>query len=88
MDNLITLYQQRLNLQNGMFSRIDHDDAMVAIVYKVTEPNGTQLILRKYYEPFMHKNKPIRALAISFLRTKTSTAESSDFVITCALKVI
>jgi Ser/Thr protein kinase RdoA (MazF antagonist) len=29
-----------------MFSRIDHDDAMVAIVYKVAEPNGTQLLLK------------------------------------------
>jgi Ser/Thr protein kinase RdoA (MazF antagonist) len=44
--NLITLYQQRLNLQNATFSRIDHEDAMVAIVYKVTLPNGKQLILK------------------------------------------
>lgn len=46
MDNLITLYQQRLNLQDSTFSRIDHDDAMVAIVYKVTKPNGAQFILK------------------------------------------
>lgn len=48
MDNhhLIALYQQRLNLQNSTFSRIDHDDAMVAIVYKITESNGRQLILK------------------------------------------
>ncbi len=46
MDNFITLYQQRLNLQNATFSRIDHNDAMVAIVYKVTQPTGTQLILK------------------------------------------
>lgn len=46
MDNLITLYQQRLNLQNATFSRIDHDDAMVAIVYKIIEPSGKELILK------------------------------------------
>lgn len=44
--NIIAVYQQRLALQSAAFSRIDHDDAMVAIVYKVTEPNGTQLILK------------------------------------------
>ena len=42
----IALYQQRLNLQGATFSRIDHDDALVAIVYKVTQPNGAQLILK------------------------------------------
>ena len=46
MDPLIPLYQQRLHLQNAVFSRIDHDDAMVAIVYKITLPNGTELILK------------------------------------------
>lgn len=46
MDNLLTLYQQRLNLQNATFSRVDHDDAMVAIVYKITKYSGTQLILK------------------------------------------
>ncbi len=46
MNNLITFYQQRLDFQNAAFSRIDHDDAMVAIVYKITQPNGLQLILK------------------------------------------
>jgi Ser/Thr protein kinase RdoA (MazF antagonist) len=46
MDNLITVYQERLNLQNAVFSRIEHDDAMVAIVYRVTKPDGSQLILK------------------------------------------
>jgi Ser/Thr protein kinase RdoA (MazF antagonist) len=40
------LYRQRLNLQNASFSRIEHDDAMVAIVYKITQSNGMQLILK------------------------------------------
>ncbi|MFI5343037.1 MAG: hypothetical protein ACHQUC_02325 [Chlamydiales bacterium] len=40
MKNHIEFYQERLNLQTASFSRIDHEDAMVAIVYKVTQPNG------------------------------------------------
>jgi Ser/Thr protein kinase RdoA (MazF antagonist) len=46
MDNAISLYQQRLNLEESSFSRIDHDDAMVAIVYKVTPTTGAPLILK------------------------------------------
>jgi hypothetical protein len=46
MDNFITLYQERLNLEGSLFSRIDHDDAMVAVVYKITLPNGTEFILK------------------------------------------
>ena len=45
MDNFI-LYQQRLNLQDAIFVRIDHDDATVAVVYKVTLPTGMPLILK------------------------------------------
>ncbi|MES2200164.1 MAG: AAA family ATPase [Chlamydiota bacterium] len=55
---------------------------------KPSEEGLDQIESRKYYEPFMHKNKPIRALAISFLRVKSSNTENSDFVITCALRVI
>lgn len=46
MKNLIALCKQRLKLQNATFVRIDHDDAMVAIVYKVIRPDGTPLILK------------------------------------------
>ena len=45
MDPLISLYQQRLDLQNATFSRIDHDEAMVAIVYQVKH-QGQQFILK------------------------------------------
>lgn len=45
-DNIISVYKQRLNLQDAIFHRIDHEDAMVAIVYKITQPNGTQLVLK------------------------------------------
>lgn len=45
MDNL-AFYQQRLKLESSVFWRIDHEDAMVAIVYKVTMPDGKPLILK------------------------------------------
>jgi Ser/Thr protein kinase RdoA (MazF antagonist) len=46
MDNLIKLYKERLNLQGATFSRIDHEDAMVAIVYKISPHTGDPLILK------------------------------------------
>jgi Ser/Thr protein kinase RdoA (MazF antagonist) len=46
MNNHISLYKQRLNLQNADFTCIDHEDAMVAIVYKVTQSQDIQLILK------------------------------------------
>jgi Ser/Thr protein kinase RdoA (MazF antagonist) len=46
MNNLIPFYQQYFNLQDATFSRIEHEDAIVAIVYKVTQPNGKQFILK------------------------------------------
>lgn len=46
MDSLITFYQERLNLQDTTFSRIVHDDAIVAIVYKITQPTGKTFILK------------------------------------------
>ncbi len=46
MDDLISVYKQRLNLQSATFSRIEHEDAMVADVYKVTLQNGNELILK------------------------------------------
>lgn len=46
MDTLIAQYQQRINLPSATFSRIEHDDAIVAIVYKVTQPNDKPLILK------------------------------------------
>jgi len=46
MDHLISWYQQRLHLQNAFFLRIDHNEAMVAIVYKIMQPDGSPLILK------------------------------------------
>lgn len=42
----IALYKKRLNLSDSIFTRIEHEDAMVAIVYKIREPNGNELILK------------------------------------------
>jgi Ser/Thr protein kinase RdoA (MazF antagonist) len=41
-----SVYQQLLKFQNATFSLIDHEDAMVATVYKITKPNGEQFILK------------------------------------------
>ena len=46
MNDLINLYQERLNLQNATFQRVDHDDAMVAVVFKITQPNSEEYILK------------------------------------------
>ncbi len=46
MDKLISFYQERLHLQNASFFHIEHDEAMVAVVYKITQPSGPPLILK------------------------------------------
>lgn len=46
MHHFISLYKKRLHLQNATFSFIDHEDAIVAIVYKITQSNGPDLILK------------------------------------------
>ncbi len=46
MKPTIDVYRSLLNLQGALFSQIDHEDAMVDIVYKVTQPHGEQLILK------------------------------------------
>lgn len=39
-------YQKLLNFQSATFSLIEHEDAMVATVYKITKPDGEQFILK------------------------------------------
>jgi len=46
MTTPVTVYQELLNLQNATFSLIDHEDAMVATVYRITKLNGDQFILK------------------------------------------
>ncbi len=52
------------------------------------EEGLAQIEKQKYYEPYLHKGKPIRALAISFLRKKKSKKENSSFEIKFAIKDI
>lgn len=46
MDNYIKPYQQRLGLQDATFTRIDHEDGIVAIVYEVIQVSGKKSILK------------------------------------------
>jgi Ser/Thr protein kinase RdoA (MazF antagonist) len=46
MASLISLYKELLNLSEAQFTFIDHEDAMVATVFKVTLENGKHLILK------------------------------------------
>ena len=46
MKNQISTYQELLTLHTSIFERIDHEDAMVAVVYKIILTSGEQLILK------------------------------------------
>lgn len=46
MASLIPLYKKRLNLSEAQFTFIDHEDAMVAAVFKVSQPERPDLILK------------------------------------------
>ncbi|HFL2713450.1 TPA: aminoglycoside phosphotransferase family protein [Legionella pneumophila] len=46
MDDFITLYKRRLHLQNATFLRIKHEEAIVAIVYKIISANDKIFILK------------------------------------------
>lgn len=48
---MFSLYKQQLNLGNCTFLRIKHEDAIVAVVYKVIQPDGTSLILKTCSRP-------------------------------------
>lgn len=46
MDDLADLYRRKLNLPNAIFTYIDHEDAMVAAVFKISQPGSRDLILK------------------------------------------
>lgn len=46
MNHLIAQYKQLLDLQDSKFSLIEHEDAMVAVVYKVTVASGKEYVLK------------------------------------------
>ncbi len=46
IDNLAEVYRQKLNLPNATFTHIDHKEAMVATVFKISQPESPDLILK------------------------------------------
>lgn len=46
MNHLIAQYKQLLDFQDSRFSLIEHEDAMVAVVYKVTVACGKEYVLK------------------------------------------
>lgn len=46
MESNLSLYKQRLNLQRAVFSLIDHEDAMVATVYKAINYDLKEYVLK------------------------------------------
>jgi Ser/Thr protein kinase RdoA (MazF antagonist) len=42
----LSIYRERLQLEHATFTRIEHEDALAAIVYKVAIKDGTTLILK------------------------------------------
>lgn len=46
MDELAELYRRKLDLPNAVFRYIDHEDAMVAAVFKISQSGNSDLILK------------------------------------------
>lgn len=46
MNEPIATYRQLLGLTEARFTRVDHDDTMIAVVYRVTQPSKKTLILK------------------------------------------
>lgn len=42
----VRMYQELLHLSDATFELIEHEDAMIATVYRITRPNGIKLILK------------------------------------------
>lgn len=51
MDKLASLYQERLKLKDAAFLRIEHEDAIIATVYRITKKDGELLILKICKQP-------------------------------------
>lgn len=46
MDDLVELYRRKLNIADADFTYIDHEDAMVAAVFKIKQPGTPDMILK------------------------------------------
>ena len=55
MDDLADLYRRKLNLPNAIFTYIDHEDAMVAAVFKISQPENSDLLSNDPRIPFTMK---------------------------------
>lgn len=51
MDNLINIYKEHFGLNDASFSRIEHEEAIIAVVYKISQPNGNNYILKISRQP-------------------------------------
>lgn len=57
MNDLISIYQQRLNLHDAKFEIIAHEDSIVAIVYKILTADDKFLILKICEKPHHYYNE-------------------------------
>lgn len=46
MNDLIKFYKEKFNLPDATFNRIEHEDAIVGQVYKISQPDGKKYILK------------------------------------------
>ena len=87
----IATQSERLTSVGQMDMVLELPNIIYIVELKINKPptEGLDQIGRqKYFEPFLHKDKKVRALGISFNKRKASNTESSDFVISCASKII
>ena len=87
----IETQSERLTSIGRMDMILELPYAFYVVELKIDEPPEKglkQIEMQKYYEPFLYKGKPIRALALSFLRKKASNKENSHFTIDYAIKVL
>lgn len=46
MSDLFDYYKEQFGLENAIFSKIEHPEAIIATVYKVSMPNGKEYVLK------------------------------------------
>ncbi|STX50950.1 Phosphotransferase enzyme family [Legionella busanensis] len=83
MDSLISFYKKQFGLQHATFIRIEHNDTMVAIVYKVIVPSSLPLILKistrpgDYYREVYFLNYLANKLPVPRLLDSSAPSESA-----------
>ncbi len=89
----IEVQSERMTSIGRMDLVLELPNIIYIIELKINQPPEkglNQIGTQKYYEPFLHKNKKVRAVGLSFLRKKTSKnkKENSSFSITYAVMSI